>query len=317
MPDIDISVIIVNYNSANLVSDCIDSVFEKTSGISYEIIVVDNASSDGSVDTLEKKYKDKIKTIASDENLGFGRANNLGNGQARGKFVFLLNPDTLLINNAIKILYDYMESDPGCGVAGGNLYLPDMTPAPSYCTEFDSLELEKKRSTYKSIISDKLKRGKKEVSFNQTDAPIKVAYIFGADMMMKKSVFDDVGGFDPDFFMYAEEEELTYRITQKGYSAICVPQAKIIHLEGATQKKSDEFSPRNFKTRMTGTMTYFYKRYGTEGVREFYRLRSKRYKKYVTIAKLKRKLTDDYVPLIQIRCLTEAYSEFIKKTGEK
>ena len=103
----DVSVIIVNYNTLELTKNTIESVFEKTIEVSYEIILVDNASTDGSVEFFENNYKDKIILIKNNENLGFGRANNKGIEIAKGKYIFLLNSDTLLINNAIKILFDF------------------------------------------------------------------------------------------------------------------------------------------------------------------------------------------------------------------
>ena len=128
-----VSVIIVNYNTKELTKQAIRSVFDKTEGVEYEIIVVDNDSKDGSVEELKKTFQDKITVIESKENLGFGRANNLGIKQSKGKYVFLLNSDTELINNAIKIFYDYMEQNMQVGVCGGNLYNKNNEPATSYC----------------------------------------------------------------------------------------------------------------------------------------------------------------------------------------
>lgn len=316
----DVSIIIVNYHSAGMVIDCIHSIREKTENLTYEIIVVDNASGDGSLDALSQAFGDEITLIAAPENLGFGKANNLGAAQAAGKYLFLLNPDTILINNAVKVLFDYQEANPGVGVAGGNLYAPDMSPAPSFCRRFDDLDGEQKRASWRHLISNKVhdklssRSGKAQPisEFNHTDSPQKVAYIFGADMMLPKVIFDKVGGFDPDFFMYGEEEELTWRISQLGLDVMCVPQAKIIHLEGATVKKQNEFSPRQFKMRMNGTLTYYKKRFGDAGAAEFYRLRSLRYERLMKIAKIQRKLTPDFSPAIQKKCLDEVYREFLK-----
>ena len=132
-------------------------------------------------------------------------------------------------------------------------------------------------------------------------------------MMLPKAVFDRVGGFDPDFFMYAEEEELTWRITQQGFDVMCVPQAKIIHLEGATVKKPNAFSARQFKMRMNGTLTYYKKRFGDAGAAEFYRLRSLRYERLMKIAKIQRKLTPDFTPAVQKQCLDQVYQEFLRE----
>lgn len=315
----DISVIIVNYHSAKMVIDCINSIYEKTKGVSYEIIVVDNASGDGSVETLRDTFGEKITVISSSVNLGFGKANNLGARQATGKYLFLLNPDTLLVNNAMKILYDYLEEKPKVGVAGGNLFSPDMTPTPSFCRVFDDLHLEKKRASWAALLGDRIcaklhiGQNRPMEEFNHTELPQKVAYIFGADMMLPRVLFEKIGGFDPDFFMYAEEEELTWRITELGYDVVCVPRAKIIHLEGATLNAQHTFNPRQFKMRMTGTLTYFSKRFGPEGAAEFFRLRSLRYDRILKIAKLQGKYRPDATAQLQKQCLAEAYEEFIQK----
>ncbi len=312
----DVSVIIVNYHSAGLVTDCIRSIREKTDGITYEIIVVDNASGDGSVETLREAFGSGITLIPSAENLGFGKANNLGATRATGEYLFLLNPDTLLVNNAIKTLFDYLQAHSEVGVAGGNLYSPDMMPAPSFCRTFDDLKSERRRAGWRYILGSKLRdklSPRPMTEFNATQSPETVAYIFGADMMMKKSLFDSVGGFDPDFFMYAEEEELTWRITRKGYQVVSVPDAKIIHLEGATTKKQNAFSERQFKMRMHGTLTYYLKRFGQEGAHSFFELRTRRYNRLMKIAAAQGKLTEQFPAAVQKRCLEEVYREFIQK----
>lgn len=315
----DVSIIIVNYHSAEMVIDCINSIHSRTQGSSYEIIVVDNASGDGSVERLDAAFGDRIRLIASPENLGFGKANNLGAAQASGKYLFLLNPDTVLINDAISILHGYMEENPHVGVAGGNLYSPEMEPTPSFCRVFDDIALEKKRASWRRLLGDRILgklhlRGNAPLAeFNHTEEPEKVAYIFGADMMMPRALFEKVGGFDPDFFMYGEEEELTWRITEQGYDVMSVPQAKIIHLEGATLNATHTFNPRQFKMRMTGALTYYFKRFGPEGAAEFARIRTRRYDRNLLIAKLQGKYTPGNSTELQKQLLAEAYEEFTLK----
>lgn len=321
---LDISVIIVNYHSALMVIDCINSIKKLTKGISYEVIVVDNASGDGSVETIGNAFDD-VKVIASDVNLGFGKANNLGAEYAKGKYLFLLNPDTLLVNNAMKVLFDFLESNPKVGVAGGNLFAPDMSPTPSFCMSFDDLATEKRAASWSYLLLSKLfdklcgflGKSRRTTAFNYCDKPQKTAYIFGADMMLSKELFESVGGFDPDFFMYAEEEELTWRITECGYDVYSVPNAEIIHLEGATVKQSDEFSSCQFKMRMNGTLTYFEKRFGLSGVNEFYRLRCLRYHRLMRIAEVQGKLKADSVPAVQQKCLDEVYESYIANVTER
>lgn len=224
----NVSIIIVSYNTQQLTLQTLASVFEKTADIDFEVIVVDNASTDGTVAAIESQFP-LVKLIKSDENLGFGRANNKGVSIAKGRNILFLNPDTLLVNNAVKILSDYLDQHDKVGVCGGNLYDADMSPASSYHYVFSPLLWD-----INSILSGKLFRllYGKNYHFNHTDQPRKVAHIVGANMMMKKSIFDTLGGFDKDFFMYREETELNYRVYKMGYTTMSVPEAKIIHLEG-------------------------------------------------------------------------------------
>ncbi|MCI6868654.1 MAG: hypothetical protein MR871_12040, partial [Lachnospiraceae bacterium] len=164
-------------------------------------------------------------------------------------------------------------------------------------------------------ISSRSNKGQIISEFNYSSTPKRVAYIFGADMMLQKNLFEQVNGFDPDFFMYAEEEELTWRISRLGFKVVCIPQVKIVHLEGATVKKQNEFNTRQFKMRMNGTLTYFKKRFGVSGANEFYRLRSLRYERLMKIAKFQHKLTSDFIPAVQKKCLDEVYREFLNETS--
>ena len=224
----DVSIIIVNYNTSVLIKNLLQTIEEKTEGISYEVIVVDNNPTEQFYLDL-KDYLEKIIYLPLKENVGFGRANNEGLKVAKGRNIFFLNPDTLLINNAIKILSDYLDSYEQVGVCGGNLYEASLQPMhsfvrvlPSFLWDFNSLMLG---------IPFRILYGR-NFQHNYTEKPIEVGYITGADMMVKRSVLNEVGGFDPDFFMYYEESELSFRIKQTGKKIISLPYAKIIHLEG-------------------------------------------------------------------------------------
>lgn len=249
----DVSVIIVNYNTVNLLCDAVASVLEKTEGVEFEIIVVDNASSDNAEQIVADRFGENVRFLALSRNVGFGRANNEGIKMASGRYVFLLNPDTLLVNNAIKILAGYLDEHSEVGVCGGNLYSEEEMPATSYERYLPSLWL-----LFMECLH--LYNGGK-YQFNHTGKPKKVGYISGADMMIRREALEKAGVFDPDFFMYAEETELSYRIRKAGYVSISVPEAKIIHLEG----KSIRFSERRIRMQFEGRRLYFRKRYGAWG----------------------------------------------------
>ncbi len=261
----DVSIIIINYNTLELTKNTINSVIEKTQGIKYEIILVDNASADGSIEYFEEKYRNKIIFLKNRENLGFGRANNKGIEIAKGKYVFLLNSDTLLINNAIKILFEYMELNPKVGVCGGNLYDGELNPTHSYLKKIPSIKTE--INYFFNILGKIVKKiSKKRDDFNYSESAREVGYITGADMMIRKSILEKIGIFDEIFFMYSEEAELTYRIKQAGYKIISVPKAKIVHLEG----KSTKFKEKKFKMCLESKYKYFYKIYGIKSCKNFY-----------------------------------------------
>jgi GT2 family glycosyltransferase len=229
--EMDVSVIFVNYNTVRFLCDSIDSVILNTESMDYEIIVVDNASQDNSLKIITRKYRKKVRYIALPENIGFGRANNEGIKAATGRNIFLLNPDTILINNAVKILCEYVDGHSQTAMAGGNLYDKEMLPAYSYRRFFPSVFWELNDLFF--CIPEKIVYGK-NAHFNNTGMVLDVAYITGADLMIPKRVLDKEGYFNPDYFMYFEESDLAYRIHNCGYRIESIPQAKVQHIEGVS-----------------------------------------------------------------------------------
>lgn len=246
----DVSVIIVNYNTSVLIKNLLKTIEDKTEGVSCEVIVVDNNPTEQfSIDL--KDYLDKIIYLPLKENVGFGRANNEGLKVAKGRNIFFLNPDTLLLNNAIKILSDYLDNNEKVGVCGGNLYDKDMNPTHSYQMTFPSLTWELNLFFGRSLWY-RLLYGK-SFTFNYSSKPKEVAYITGADMMVKRQVLEEVGAFNPAFFMYYEETELSYRIHKNGYKIVNIPEVKITHLEG--KSISTNFSKQQML--LTSRKTYY------------------------------------------------------------
>jgi len=243
-----VSIIIVNYNTEKLLEECILSVIEYTEYIDYEIIVLDNNSQEGSLDKLISSYP-QVSFQLLNENLGFGKANKVGAKIAKGEYLFFLNPDTLLINNAVLELYRFSKENPKTGICGGNLYKEDMSPAVSY----HILDFYKREFMI-------LRNKKWQIGFNLTDKPQEVNVIMGADLFIRKSLFEEAGGFDSDFFMYFEEVELCDRILKKGYKIMSVPSAKIIHLEGAAaENKTDELKKWSYQEHWYSKFVYFFK----------------------------------------------------------
>lgn len=234
----DISIILVNYKTKDLTINAIKSVFEKTQGIDFEIFVVDNNSQDGSIEAIEKEFPN-INIIKSPVNAGFGAANNIAIKQAKGKYILCLNTDTLLINNAIKIMYDFMEKveNQKVAVCGSVLFNKDLTLGicggnfPNITEIFWKFGL-------RNILKKQYLKYKLTLTANEIDKQSNIDYVTGADILFRKSVLDEVGLFDEKFFMYFEETDLCKRIRDKGYDIKLVKDAKIIHLEGQSNKNT-------------------------------------------------------------------------------
>lgn len=239
----DVSIILVNYKTKDLTINCIESIYEKTKDLNFEIFVVDNNSDDGSIEAIEEKFSD-IKIIKNQENYGFGKANNIAIKVAKGKYIFCLNTDTLLINNAIKNLFDFMEDNNTIGACGGNLYDAQNNPVMCY-SDFPNLW----NCTSLSWLIRKVIPSAR----NKTVKKVKeVDFVAGADIFFRKDVLDKIGLFDEKFFMYCEEVDLCKRIKDNGYSIKIVPEAQIIHLAG---KSSTNFW-RNTKMRVKSKYIY-------------------------------------------------------------
>lgn len=227
----DVSIIIVNYHTKELIRNCIRSIMEHTAAaISYEIIVVDNNTED----LTDLAIAENIRTLQLESNIGFGRANNAGAAIARGELLFFLNPDTLLLNDALSILLDAMKSNEKIGICGANLFDATLGPMHShyYCT------LTFRHALRSALTSaDKLYGIARQHNFSRK--PKDVEYITGADLMIRADLFKRVGGFHEHIFMYYEDVDLCYRVRRTGYRCVNVPSARIMHLEGQSFASSE------------------------------------------------------------------------------
>lgn len=244
----DVSIIIVNYNTKQLLADCLTTVFEKTKDVAYEVIVVDNASIDDSEEYIKERYP-SVKWINSGENLGFGRANNLGAKYATGKYLFLLNSDTLLLNNAIRIFFDYAESHQYEGIGTLGSWLLDKDGKPN--NSFGFFPCAKNEICY---LLGKYRQPTKEDIATEKE----VDYITGADLFIEKRIFEELNGFDKNIFMYYEETDLQYRIAQRGLLRKIIPGPRIIHLEGGSFENNG-LSLKRFIMAQTSYNYYFKK----------------------------------------------------------
>lgn len=254
----DISVIIVNYNTPQLTLQCVESIYKHTDNVSFEIIVVDNCSADNSVELLSSNKK--IKLIRSAHNLGFGKANNLGYKYAKGKYIFLLNSDTLLLNNALKEFYDSMENLPQEVACIGCRLLDQEGNITKSIGKWKELSVGENLAgailAYLPFVRrkrDNLARDNYNL-LNNNEPFVKVDVIIGADMFIRRSVIEKLGLFDPRFFMYTEESDLQRTYHENGYICGIVQGPRIIHLEG----KSAPSAKRKFM-HTAAKFTYFKK----------------------------------------------------------
>lgn len=221
----DLSIIIPSYNTSALLERCLLSVFAslKGSDVSFEVIVVDNASSDGSPEAVNKKFP-QVLLLRNKTNLGYGKANNQAIKIAKGRYVLLLNSDIIVQNDATGALYRFVRNNVKA-FAGGKLFNEDGSPQPS-CGLFYTLPVVAVMLFIRGDYWGATRFAPERVE--------KVDWISGACLIGRKSSFLDVGLFDEGIFMYMEEVELLYRANQRGYATFFYPEARFIHAGSAS-----------------------------------------------------------------------------------
>jgi len=241
---LDVSIIIVNYNSLNLLENCLDSVIKYSQDIEYEIIVVDNHSTEGDIKSTVNKFKD-ITLIINRENVGFAKANNQGVKIANGKYVLFLNNDTVFKENSLKAVFDFAESINKDTIIGCKLLNSDLTVQISFA-EFPSLKNAFTSYTFLYKIFPRSKHfNKYYLSLTEIKKPLEVDYVTGAFLFCKTSSFERIAGFDERFFFFSEEIDLCYRFKNFGGKVYYIPHTSIIHLGGGTAKVDSWFTFKN------------------------------------------------------------------------
>lgn len=245
-----LSVIIVSYKVPYYVEQCIRSVRKATEGIDCEIIVVDNHSQDNTIAYLTKCFGSTITLIDSNHNLGFARANNMAIRQSQGEYVLLLNPDTFVGTDTIRQVITFMDDHPKAGGAGVRMHNSNGT-----------LAMESRRglpTPYVSFLKMLGVDNRYYMSHLSWDKPERIDVMSGAFCMLRRSVLDQIGLLDEDFFMYGEDIDLSYRILKGGYENWYVP-ADIVHYKGESTQKS---SFRYVHVFYQAMLIFFRKHYG-------------------------------------------------------
>jgi len=222
----DISFIIVNWNTRDLLRDCLDSIDKTVNALSYEIIVVDNASTDGSVDMLSQKYP-RVKTIANSENRGFGAANNQGFAVMKGKYALLINTDAVLTEGAAGKLWSFAEANPRAAIVCGQLLNADGSKQNSVAAFPTLLTL-----CLNTSLLEYLFPGRYPSKRYDHREPLEVESAIGACMMVRGQALKEVSFFDERYFFFFEETDLAFAMKRAGWSVCQVPDALIYHFQG-------------------------------------------------------------------------------------
>lgn len=258
----DLTVSIVNYNGGEYLLNCLASLEKVKGEAKMEVVVVDNNSTDESIGKARNKFP-KVRFILNKENRGFGKAHNQVLGNLKSEYVLILNPDVVMEKEIIKKCLDYMKDDPSVGALTPEVVLPDgkvdLTAHRGFPTPWASFK-------YFFLKNDDLyhlsKRDLKNI--HEVDA------ISGAFLLTRKKILDEVGLFDEDYFLYAEDIDLCFRIKEKGYKIIYIPNLKILHYKGVSsglKKHSQDISTATLETRKKSldafyeTMKIFYRKH--------------------------------------------------------
>ena len=230
----DLSIVIVNYQTFDLTRDTINSIFKYSYSFSYEVIVVDNASGDDSLSRLKEYFKDKVTFIASAENNGFAAGNNQALRNVDSEYVLLLNSDTIVWQDTLENIYNFMEKHSEVGACGCRVRLEDGQLDKACKRSFPNV-----KNSFFRLFHIPTKSS--DDNYNLTDLPDDGVYeidcLTGAFMFIRKNALYDAGLLDETFFMYGEDIDLCYRIKKSGWKIVYYGKSSITHLKGASSKK--------------------------------------------------------------------------------
>lgn len=235
----DLSIIIINYNVKEFLQNLLQSIEKASSNISNEIIIIDNASDDGSVEVIKEKFH-SIRLIENKNNIGFGRANNQGLEYAKGKYILFINPDCIVSEDTFDKMISFFELHPDCGLAGckilnsdGSLQLACRRSFPGPWTSFTKV------TGLSNLFPNSKIFARYNLTYLDENRIYEVDAVSGSFLMLRKEAYEQVGGFDEQFFMYGEDLDLCYRIQKAGFKVYYVPDTQIIHYKGESTKRSN------------------------------------------------------------------------------
>jgi GT2 family glycosyltransferase len=235
---VKLSIIIVSYNARDHLARCLTILYSRTQNLSFETIVVENASNDGSRYMLAQCFP-QVRVIHSDQNLGFAKGCNLGARHVAGAYLLFLNSDTEVISDALSVLSRFLDEHKQVGVVSARLVYPDLSeqgvarsfPTPANAiwgrTTLLTRAFPRNRFSRRYLVSRE----------NRSSEPFGVDWVSGACLMVRADIFRDLGGYDETFFMYWEDADLCFRVKQRSWSVFSVPAAVVIHHEGGSSRR--------------------------------------------------------------------------------
>jgi GT2 family glycosyltransferase len=245
----ELSVIIVNRNGGARLEECLASVEKERAGKDWEVLLVDNASTDGSPDMVTLRFPG-VKFVRNVDNLGFARANNQGLRISGGKFVLFLNPDTRVFPGSLELLLEALGRDPGLGAVGPALLLGEKTYQVSFGEKITFFRELARKSVLNAWRQGRLRRLRRRHP---------VAWVSGACLMTGREILDKVGGFDEKFLLYFEDIDLCYRIREQGLRVVFLPEARVFHAGGA----STAAAPFSSRLEYRRSQLYFYEKHSS------------------------------------------------------
>jgi GT2 family glycosyltransferase len=255
---LDISIVVVNWNTKDLLQRALSCIYSTVEDLSHEVIVVDNNSDDGSQEMLQTKFP-QVRLIQNRENVGFARANNQGLAIAEGRYLLLLNSDAFLQPGALKTMVRVMDAFPDTGAAGCRLYYEDGSLQPS-AYSFSTLSTELWQALWLDRLFPSSRLfGKYRMSYWHFDDQRVVDWVMGACILLRADAIRQVGGLDERFFMYSEEMDLCYRLKQAGWKVRFIPNASAIHVWGGSSYQLPE---QTFLRLYNSRALFFRKHYG-------------------------------------------------------
>jgi N-acetylglucosaminyl-diphospho-decaprenol L-rhamnosyltransferase len=228
---LDLSVIIVNWNSARFLAKCLTSVYANISGLAFEVVVIDNASYDGCAQLIESEFP-AVRFIQSDRNLGFGCANNLAARGATGRVLLFLNSDTEIVGSAIQEMTSWVDRLPAAGVVGPRLLNSDGSVQTTCVQAFPSILNQLLATEYLRTTFPKWPLWGNRAVYENSRSPVRVEGIPGASLAIRRDLFELLGGFCSGYFMYGEDMDLCFRASRAGHDSFYIGSASVIHHGG-------------------------------------------------------------------------------------